>query len=94
MHQFKKQTKTSYLTLDTEKLNPQQIKLLEELALLATQTMISFDEGSYFENSAELLKKASEVIHSAYYEKSYPRNKNIPYAQQAFEYAKEMLEEI
>lgn len=78
------------IKLDVEQLTPVQVRLLKSVNALLTNVLTAEDEAEYFENSAELLRHATEFIKAA----NYPRTHNsMDYAEQAVEYAVDFLNE-
>lgn len=78
------------MKLDTETLTPAQVKILKSMHSLIANVLTTDDESEYFETSAELLKKATELIkHSQF----ATENKNMSYGEQAVEYAVDTLNE-
>lgn len=78
------------LKLDTEGLSVTQVRLVKQIHALLAHVLASEEEGEYFEASAALLKKTSEVIKVANYS---AQNKHMPYGEQAVEFAVDSLNE-
>lgn len=78
------------LKLNTEELTPKQVRLIKAMHALIANVVTADDEGEYFETSAQLMKKAAELIkHSSFAE----NNPTINYAEQAVEYAVDFLQD-
>ncbi len=71
------------INLNTEELDSVQIRLIKSMNALMTQLLTAEDEAEYFELSAALVKKSSEVIKASNFSKS----KNPHIAKQALEFA-------
>lgn len=78
------------LKLDTENMSATQVRLVKQIHALLAHVLASEEEGEYFEASAALLKKTSEVIKVANYS---ALNKHMPYGEQAVEFAVDSLNE-
>jgi hypothetical protein len=78
------------IKLNTEELNSTQIRLIKSVNALLIHVIAAEDEAEYFETSANLLKKAAELIrHSSYVH----QNKDMSYGDQAVEFAVDFLNE-
>jgi hypothetical protein len=78
------------ITLNVEELTPTQVRLIKSVNSLMAHVLIAEEEGEYFEASAELLKKAAELIkHSSF----AVDNKGMNYGDQSVEFAVDFLNE-
>lgn len=76
------------LTIDKETLSPTQLRLIKSLNSLMVAVVAAEDEAEYFETSATMIRKIAELIkHSNFPE----HHKNIPYGNQAVEFALDSL---
>lgn len=78
------------MKLDTEGLSSTQVRLVKTIHSLLATVISSDEESEYFEASAELLKKAAEVIKHSHFASE---NKSISYGDQAVEFAIDSLNE-
>jgi hypothetical protein len=89
MHGLHKE-KELIIKLDTTEMTPSQIRLLKSINGLLVHVLTADDEAEYFDASAELLKKAADVIRVAQFAE---KNNSMGYGQQALEYAVDFLNE-
>jgi hypothetical protein len=85
-----KNNKELLIKLSTEELNPTQVRLIKSMNALMAHLLTSDDEAEYFEGSAELLKKAAEVIKASHFT---TQNTDMNYGSQAVEFAVDYLNE-
>jgi hypothetical protein len=78
------------IKIATEELTPTQVRLIKSVHSLMAHVLAAEDESEYFEASAELLKKAAEIIKQAQFAQ---KNKDISYGEQAVEFAVDFLSE-
>ena len=78
------------ITLNTEELTPEQVRLLKAMSALMTNVLAADEESEYFEASAQLMKKAADLIRKSHFARD---NKEMPYGEQAVEYAVDFLNE-
>lgn len=76
------------ITLNTEDLTPEQIRILKAMSALMTNVLSADEEGEYFEASSQLMKKAADLIRKSHFAKDH---KQMPYGEQAVEYAVDFL---
>jgi len=93
MGKFKKVSKSISLNIDSERMNPLQLRLLKKLCIIAVETSQAFGEAEYFGSSAEMMKLTSEIIKNSSYNDIATQNENIPYKQQALEYAMDVFQD-
>ncbi len=84
MEGIEKKEKELILKLNTENLNAAQMRLLKSMNALILQILTAEDESEYFELSASLLTKASEIITHSEFVNS---KENSHLATQALEFA-------
>lgn len=90
MRDLNSNKKELQVKMNTEDLNPTQIRLIKSINALMAHVIVSDDENEYFETSADLMKKVAELIkHSNFSE----NNKTIEYGDQAIEFAIDFLHE-
>ena len=89
MHGLHKE-KELVIKLDTTEMTPTQIRLIKSVNGLLAHVLSADEEAEYFDASAELLKKAAEIIRHAQFAE---KNKSMGYGQQAVEYAVDFLNE-
>lgn len=88
MPHLSSKSKEILITLNVEELTPVQVRLLKSVSALLTTVLSAEDESEYFEASAELMKKTTDLIKKS----SFPKNhQNMNYAEQAVEYAMDFL---
>jgi hypothetical protein len=85
--------KELHIKIDTEELNPTQIRLLKSVTSLLGHVLTADEESEYFNASADLLKKVAEVIkHSDFANQNKKiHNKNIKRQQVSEKYIKQWL---
>jgi hypothetical protein len=90
MESLAKNNNELFLKMETEGLSSTQIRLIKNIHSLLAAVVTSEEEGEYFEASAELVKKAAELIKNSH----FPINhKNISYGDQAIEFAVDSVNE-
>lgn len=90
MQNLSPKTKDLIISLNVEELTPVQVRLLKTINSLLTTVIKAEDEAEYFDASAELMRKAAEVIKAA----DFPKlNGEMNYAEQAVEFAVDFLQE-
>jgi hypothetical protein len=83
--------KEMMIRLNIEELGAREVRLLKTMSALMVNVLTAEDESEYFDSSAELFRKAAELIHSSHFAKS---DKQMDYGTQALEYAVDYLNEI
>ena len=78
------------IKMNVEEMSSVQVRLVKSLNYLMAHVLTAEDESEYFEASAELMKKAVELIKHADFAKN---NKNMDYAEQAVEFSVDFLNE-
>lgn len=90
MQTLSRKEKELLMKLNTEGLTSTQVRLVKCIHSLLANVVSSEDESEYFESSAELLRKAAELIkHSNF----ALENKGMSYGDQAVEFAVDTLNE-
>ena len=90
MHTQGHKEKELTMKLNVEGLTPTQIRLIKSIHSLLANVVSSEDEAEYFEMSAELMKKAAEVIKNSQFALDH---KEMAYGNQAVEFAVDSLNE-
>ena len=93
MTEIKQDGKAVEIKFDTEKLGPNQIRLLKSINALLAQVVATEDEGVFFESSAELMRTCASLIQQSRFAETLIHMDDIPYAEQALEYSLELLQE-
>lgn len=88
MHSLTPKKSELTITLNTEDLTPEQVRIMRAMSALMTNVLAADEEGEYFEASAQLMKKAADLIRKSHFAKD---NKQMPYGEQAVEYAVDFL---
>lgn len=81
------------IEVDASELSPQQVRLVKTLNTMLAAIMVTESEEEYFEGSAELLRMCASIIKQAKFNEFSKGTNTIPYAQQALEYAVDILQE-
>ena len=79
------------MILNTDGLTSTQVRLVRSIHALLSSVVSSDDESEYFESSAELLRKAAELIKHSNFALD---NKGMSYGDQAVEFAVDTLNEV
>ena len=90
MQSFDQKEKELLMKIDTEALSASQLRLVKTIHALMANVLTCDEEGEYFEASAELLKKAAELIKTAQFAQE---NKAMSYGDQAVEFSVDTLNE-
>jgi erythromycin esterase-like protein len=90
MQHLTSKNKELIITLNVEDLTPVQVRLLKSLNALLTTVVTADDEAEYFDSSAELMRKAAEVIKNSDFAR---KNTQMNYGEQALEFAVDFLHE-
>lgn len=88
MQRLSQKDKELNIKLNTEDLNPTQVRLIKAVNALMGQLLTAEDESEYFELSAELLRKTAEAIKHAHFA---GQNNDMSYGDQAVEFALDFL---
>jgi hypothetical protein len=81
-------TKKITLEVETEELNPQQIRLIKSINSMLTHILTTDDEEEYFDSSSELLRLVATSIKKANF---CANDGKIEYSQQALEFCVDTL---
>ena len=84
---------TVKIEIETQDLSAQQVRLLKSINTMMLHVLKSEDEDQYFEGSAELMRMCSALVSQAHFNESTKNATTIPYAQQALEYAMDVVQE-
>ena len=93
MNEFKQTHDSLSIKVKTQKLTPQQVRLLKSAQSLLTHVLTTNNESDYFEASAELLKIFSSIIQHAHFSAAH-KDSGIAYDEQVLEYAFDSLREV
>jgi uncharacterized protein YaaN involved in tellurite resistance len=91
MHSLSHKEKELLMKIDTEGLSTTQVRLIKTIHSLMANVLASDEESEYFETSAELMKKAAELIKHANFS---TQNTAMSYGDQAVEFAVDTLNEL
>ena len=89
----KKQKNKMIIEIDTETLNPAQIRLLKSLNAVLTHVMKAEDEAEYFDGSAELMRLCASLIQQSKFPVMLENHGEIAYADQALEFSVDVLQD-
>lgn len=78
------------ISINSEGLNSTQVRLVKSLHCLIRNVLTTQEESEFFDSSAELMKKCAEIVKTAQFAQGA---KQIPYGEQAVEYAVDHLVE-
>lgn len=90
MEAVDKKNKEILVKFNTDELTPHQIRLIKNVHSLLAAVLTSEEEGEYFDASADLMKKAAELIKCSNFG---IKNKTMAYGLQAVEFAVDSLSE-
>jgi hypothetical protein len=90
MNSLSQKDKELLIKINVEDLTSDQVRLIKTLNALIANVVCAETEEEYFEMSARLVRKSTELIKKS----NFPtQNKEIPYAEQAVEFAVDFLNE-
>ena len=90
MQNHAQKEKDLLIKLNVEEMTPLQVRLVKSINSLMAHVLTAEDESEYFEASANLMKKAAELIKHSDFASS---NNGMHYAEQAVEFAVDFLNE-
>ena len=85
--------KKTSLELDTSELSPAQVRQIKTLVTMVTHLSKTSEESEFFEGSSEVMRLCASLITQANFPTRHASNENIPYEQQAIEYAMDIVHE-
>ena len=81
------------IEIDTKGLSPAQIRLIRSLNAMLTHLLITDEEAEFFDGSAEFMRMCAALIKQSQFTERLLAEDNIPYADQALEFAVDVLNE-
>lgn len=90
MQDMGRKEKELLLKLNVEAMTSVQVRLVKSINSLMAHILTAEDESEYFDASAELMKKAAELIKQADFAH---QNKDMNYGDQAVEFSVDFLNE-
>lgn len=93
MTEIKQEGNQVSVKFNTDKLGPNQVRLLKQISTMLDQVTSTEDEEVFFESSAELMRLCASIITQSRFAETLIHMDNIPYAEQALEYSLEVLQE-
>ena len=91
MQDLGRKEKELLLKLNVEDMTPVQVRLVKSINSLVAHILTAEDESEYFDASAELIRKAAELIKQADFAHQH---KDMNYGDQAVEFAVDFLNEV
>jgi len=91
MQNLSQNEKEISIKISTEGLTSTQIRLIKILHSLMGNVVVSEEESEYFDASADLFKKAAELIKHSHFA---TKNKKMSYGDQAIEFAVDGLTDL
>lgn len=85
-------TKKTTMTLNTETLNSEQLRLIRQIHYLSIEVLKTSCEIEFFEKSSLLMKMMANIVTKSNFGQVALGFEDIPYAKQALEYSIENLE--
>lgn len=80
---------------ETEKeLTAHQVRLLKSLQAMVQKVLKTENEEEYFESSVELIRMSAALIKLANYPQQMKQSSQIPYGEQALEFALDSLQDF
>ncbi len=81
------------IEIDTNGLSPAQVRLIRSLNAMLTHLLITDEESEFFDGSAEFMRMCASLIKQSQFTENLMAEDNIPYADQALEFAVDVLSE-
>ena len=81
------------IEIDTNGLTPAQVRLIRSLNVMLTHLLVTDEEGEFFDGSAEFMRMCAALIKQSHFTERLLAEENIPYADQALEFAVDVLSE-
>ena len=93
MTEIKQEGNKVTVEVNTERLSPNQVRLIKSINAMLAQVVTTEDEGVFFESSAELMRMCASIIQQSRFAETLIHMDNVPYAEQALEYSLEVLQD-
>ena len=81
------------IEIDTNGLSPAQVRLIRSLNAMLTHLLVTDEESEFFDGSAEFMRMCASLIKQSHFTEKLMAEDNIPYADQALEFAVDVLSE-
>lgn len=81
------------IEIDTTGLSPAQVRLIRSLNAMLTHLLVTDEESEFFDGSAEFMRMCASLIKQSHFTEMLMAEDNIPYADQALEFAVDVLSE-
>ena len=81
------------IEIDTNGLKPAQVRLIRSLNAMLTHLLVTDEEAEFFDGSAEFMRMCAALIKQSHFTERLLAEENIPYADQALEFAVDVLSE-
>lgn len=81
------------IEIDTNGLTPAQVRLIRSLNAMLTHLLVTDEEAEFFDGSAEFMRMCASLIKQSHFTEKLLKEENIPYADQALEFAVDVLSE-
>ena len=81
------------IEIDTHGLTPAQVRLIRSLNAMLTHLLITDEEAEFFDGSAEFMRLCASLIKQSQFTERLLADDDIPYADQALEFAVDVLSE-
>lgn len=81
------------IEIDTNGLTEAQVRLIRSLNAMLTHVLLTDEESEFFDGSAEFMRMCASLIKQSQFTERLLKENNIPYADQALEFAVDVLSE-
>ena len=81
------------IEIDTNGLTDSQVRLIRSLNAMLAHVLLTEDESEFFDGSGEFMRMCAALIKQSHFTEKLAAQDNIPYAEQALEYAVDVLSE-
>ncbi|MBK26523.1 MAG: hypothetical protein CME70_21165 [Halobacteriovorax sp.] len=93
MANIQMQKKKLNIEIDTNGLTDAQVRLIRSLNAMLTHVLLTDEESEFFDGSAEFMRMCAALIKQSHFTEKLLAEENIPYADQALEFAVDVLSE-
>jgi len=93
MANIQMQKKKLNIEIDTNGLTEAQVRLIRSLNAMLTHVLLTDEESEFFDGSAEFMRMCAALIKQSHFTEKLLAEENIPYADQALEFAVDVLSE-